>query len=182
MKQYILILGILVTATFSYSSNLFVAPDRVVAGDREMCFAVIRADIQQTDIYRIQEGKPELVHSFDWICYNLKLCHTAKGISVVKLDTFSKGKLANKTDSALTFYLNGDELANYTTRYIAEYPDVVFVRPATGQYTPFGQIRGYFLSNSNELFFEVSNTRDRVFLFSPMTGKEIKLGQVVQAR
>ncbi|MDX1643023.1 MAG: hypothetical protein R3244_01555 [Thermoanaerobaculia bacterium] len=82
----------------------------------------------RTLVYRIADGRDELLHTFRWYSHRIDIdCDAVgpegrRGIALVRHGDWPRGREAKRKDLALAFYFDGETLAEHSTLALAGYP------------------------------------------------------------
>ena len=131
-----------------------------------------------TRVFMVNAGTDKLMHTYNWYAPQLFLeCNVAPAgkpvaVSVARIGPWPRGRRANASDLAVTFYRGGQLLKQYSTLDIAGAAENVSA--SVSHYGVLDQIDGYRWRTANDYTFQVRTVDGRSLSFDAATGEHLR--------
>ena len=122
-----------------------------------------------TRVYLVRDKDDLLEQTYDWYAPQIALRSTSKGIAVIRLGSWPRGRAASAEELAIAFYLNGKLLHSYSTLDIAGKPENV--SQSVSHYTVIKKAIGFRWIKENTWVYDIQTNDDRVISFNIDTGE-----------
>ena len=129
-----------------------------------------------TRVYRVDAEEDELKGTYDWYSFGIyPWCYSqGSSVAIVRVDSWSLGREAQREHSAISFFVDGELLKQYPTLDIAIEPENVVA--SVSHYRVFRQVEGVVKDGSGRVYFSVITIDGREMRFEIGTGNIRDIG------